>query len=143
MRESMKLKSKEICKRIENIPIEELPDIHYELCCQRWPKALGTPPSVNDFGVFTHVATQHAEDVCGLKGLLRWRKVTKDGYSSKMFEDWYDSNYICGMPRSVYIEKIVSRLRQRDVRWKRLISFCFLVNIVFCLGVTILVIFFC
>ena len=90
------VKLEELRRALYKIPLEDLPCIHYELCRDRWPEVLGEHPGDVYYDTLKRNTLEWIREKCGIKSLLRWQKVEKEGYPPQMFEDWYDSNYIGG-----------------------------------------------
>lgn len=91
-------KMREVSDRIYKIPVKEWPRIYNELRHRNWPEELGEEPIEHikrDDWSETQIILSRIENRCGLKAIFRESKL-KEGYTSQMFDDWWDSNFIAG-----------------------------------------------
>ena len=94
-------------KRLDAIPLGELPRIYDELNSWDWSKELGEPPvdyKKYDTCPETMYLLQEIKIRCGFKSIWRYKKIEKENYTTQMFEDWWDSTFLGGEPSCEFYE---------------------------------------
>lgn len=103
----------DIDKRLDAIPLEELPRIYDEVNCWRWVAELGEQPDNHKEHKTcpeTAYLRQEIKFRCGNKAILRYIMTEKENYTPQMFEDWWDSTF----PFGEESDEIRDRLREQD-----------------------------
>lgn len=108
----------ELDKRLDCIPLGELPRIYDEVNLWRWPLELGEPLSLDykegiDCPETSYIMSE-IERRCGNKAIWRYQKTEKENYTPQMFEDWYNSNFIVGEPKSKFYESLVREFHENQ-----------------------------
>lgn len=86
--------AEDLVRRIERIPMSELPRIFDEVNSGKWSAELGEPPVKLPSLVYSNFILQEIKGKCGFKAVWRYKKIEKEGYTPQMFEDWWESNLI-------------------------------------------------
>ena len=97
----------ELDKRLDGIPLGELPRIFDELNSHKWSPELGEPPADYKKKAVCSETIYLLNEIkyrCGFKAISRYTKIEKENYTTQMFEDWWDSTFPVGEPSYEFYE---------------------------------------